>query len=65
MNNNGITDFLNVCGNTITQQRTYDRKPLSIGVCYGCGHMLWSRVDVAHTFLVNKPSGMSDDDAPA
>ena len=57
--------LLNVCGHRIAQQHTYDRKPLGTGVCYGCGHMLWTTVDGAHTFLVNKPSGISDDDAPA
>ena len=34
-------------------------------MCYGCGHLLWSRVDGGHTFLVDKPSGMSEDEAPA
>ena len=58
-------DLLNVCTRRITQQRTYDKKPLGTGVCYRCGHMLWTTVDGAHTFLVNKPSGMSVDDAPA
>ena len=54
-----------MCGQRIAQQRTYDNKPLGTGVCYGCGHMLWTTVDGTHAFLVNKPSGMSDDDAPA
>lgn len=27
--------------------------------------LLWNCVDGAHTFLVNKPIGMSEDDAPA
>ena len=34
-------------------------------MCYGCGHLLWSCVDGAHTFLVDKPSGMTEDEAPA
>ena len=34
-------------------------------MCYGCGHLLWSSVDGAHTFLVDKPSGMTEDEAPA
>ena len=32
---------------------------------FGCGYLLESTVDGAHTFLVNKPSGMSEDEAPA
>ena len=46
-------------------QHTYVKKPLSVAVCYRCGHMLWSCVDGAHTFLVSKPSGMSEEEAPA
>ena len=59
------SDLLSVCKRRIAQQRTYDKKPLGIAVCYKCGHMLWSCVDGAHTFLVNKPSGMSEGEAPA
>ena len=44
---------------------TYDKKPLCVAVCYRCGHMLWSCVDGAHTFFVSKPSGMSEEEAPA
>ena len=55
-------ELLDVCSRRIAQQRTFDKKPLGLAVCYGCGHLLWSCVDGAHTFLVNKPSGMS---APA
>ena len=58
-------ELLNVCARRIAQQRTFDKKPLGIAVCYGCGHLLWSCVDGAHTFLVNKPSGMTEADAPA
>ena len=58
-------ELLDACNRRIAQQRTFDKKPLGIAVCYGCGHMLWSTVDGAHTFLVNKPSGMTEDDAPA
>ena len=46
-------------------QRTFDRKSLGVGVCFMCGHVLWSSVDGAHTFLVNKPRNMTKDDAPA
>ena len=58
-------EVLDICSRRIAQQRTYDKKPLGTGVCYRCGHMLWTTVDGGHTFLVNKPSGMSVDDAPA
>jgi hypothetical protein len=58
-------ELLGACARRISQQRTFDRKPLGIAVCYGCGHLLWSCVDGVHTFLVDKPSGMSEDDAPA
>ena len=58
-------ELLDVCSRRIAQQRTFDKKPLGLAVCYGCGHLLWSCVDGAHTFLVNKPSGMSADEAPA
>ena len=34
-------------------------------MCYNCGHVLWSTVDGAHTFLVDKPSNMTREDAPA
>ena len=61
-----VTDvLLEMCGRRITQQRTFDKKPLGLAVCYGCGHLLWSTVDGGHTFLVDKPSGMSEDEAPA
>ena len=53
------------CARRSSQQRTFDQKPLGLAVCYGCGHLLWSRVDGGHTFLVDKPSGMSEDEAPA
>ena len=56
--------MLGLCSRRITQQRTYDKKPLGVAVCYRCGHMLWSCVDGAHTFLVSKPSGMSEEEAP-
>ena len=58
-------DLLDMCAHRISQQRTIDRKPLGLAVCYGCGHLLWSSVNGAHTFLVDKPSGMSEDEAPA
>ena len=58
-------ELLDTCARRIAQQRTFDKKPLGLAVCYGCGHMLWSCVDGAHTFLVNRPSDMSKDEAPA
>ena len=58
-------ELLDACARRISQQRTFDRKPLGLAVCYGCGHLLWSCVDGAHTFLVDKPSDMSEDEAPA
>ena len=58
-------ELLDMCARRITQQRTFDRKPLGLAVCYGCGHLLWSCVDGAHTFLINKPSSMTEDEAPA
>ena len=58
-------ELLDTCARRISQQRTFDRKPLGLAVCYGCGHLLWSCVDGAHTFLVDKPSGMTEDEAPA
>ena len=59
------SSLLDACGRRIAQQCTFDKKPLGVAVCYGCGHLLWSCVDGAHTFLVNKPSGKTEDDAPA
>ena len=38
-------DLLDVCARRILQQRTFDKKPLGLAVCYGCGHLLWSTVD--------------------
>ena len=58
-------ELLAACGRRILQQRRFDRKPLGVGVCYGCGHILWTSVDGAHTFLINKPDGKKDTDAPA
>ena len=52
-------DLLNVCKQRIKQQRTFDRKPLGIGICYNCGHVLCNTVDGTHTFLVDKPSDMT------
>ena len=46
-------DLLSQCRARIMQQRTFDRKSLGVGVCYNCGHVLWSVVDGAHTFLVD------------
>ena len=58
-------DLLNVCAGCIRQQRTFDRKSLGVGVCYGCGHVLWTSVDGSHTFLVHRSNNMSPDDVPA
>ena len=58
-------ELLGLCSRRIAQQHTYVKKPLGVAVCYRCGHMLWSCVDGAHTFLVSKPSGMSEEEAPA
>ena len=58
-----INDWLlDMCAHQISQQYTFDRKPLGLTAC---GHLLWSTVDGVHTFLVDKPSGMSVDEAPA
>ena len=58
-------DLLRACQSRIKQQRTFDKKSLGVGVCYRCGHVLWTTVDGAHTFLVDKPSNMTSEDAPA
>ena len=42
-------DLLGACQSRIHQQRTFDRKPLGVGVCYNCGHVLWTNVDGAHS----------------
>ena len=34
-------------------------------MCYNCGHVLWSTVDGAHPFLVDKPGNMTREDSPA
>ena len=36
------SDLLDVCPARIKQHRTFDMKFLDVGVCYGCGQMLWS-----------------------
>ena len=36
--------LLDVCSRRVAQQRTYDKKPSGVAVCYGCGYMLCSRV---------------------
>ena len=33
-------DLLDTCTRRIAQQCTFDRKPLGLAVCYGCGHLL-------------------------
>ena len=58
-------DLIEACTRRIAQQRTFDKKPLGLAVCYRCGHLLWSCVDGAHTFLVDKPSDLSENEAPA
>ena len=58
-------DLFSKCESRIKQQRTFDHKSLGVGVCYRCGHVLWTTVDGAHTFLVDKPNNMSKEDAPA
>ena len=57
--------FLSACHTRIKQQRFFDRKSLGVGVCYNCAHVLWTSVDGAHTFLIDKPRDMTRDDAPA
>ena len=57
--------LLNTCNRRLTQQRKFDFKPLGTGICYGCGHMLWSTIDGAHSFLINKPSNMTKESSPA
>ena len=52
-------ELLGLCRRRIAQQRTYGKKPLGVAVCYWCGHVLWSCVDGAHTFLVSKPSDVT------
>ena len=59
------SDLLGVCSSRISQQRRFDSKLLGIGVCHGCGHVLWTNIDVAHTFLVDAPPNCSKCDAPA
>ena len=34
-------------------------------MCYSCAHVLWTIVDGSHTFLVDKPSNMTREEAPA
>ena len=58
-------ELLDACARRISQQCTFDRKPPGLAVCYGCGHLLWSRVDAVHNCLVDKLSGISEDEAPA
>ena len=58
-------ELLQICESRIKQQRTFDRKSLGVGVCYRCGHVLWTSVDGTHTFLVDKPNNMTKEDAPA
>ena len=58
-------ELLTACCQRIKQQRTFDLKPLGVGVCYMCGHVLWTSVDGAHTFLVDKPRNMTAAEAPA
>ena len=31
----------------------------------GCGHVLFTSVDNVHTYLIDKPNGSTEDDAPA
>ena len=38
-------ELLDACARRIAQQHTFDKKPLGLAVCYGCGHLLWSCVD--------------------
>ena len=57
--------LLTACARRVCQQRTFDGKSLGVGVCYGCGHMLFTCVDNVHTYLIDKPSGWTEDDAPA
>ena len=58
-------DLLSACACRICQPRTFDSKSLGVGVCYGCGHVLFTSVGNVHTYLIDKPSGLTEDDAPA
>ena len=55
-------ELLSACARRICQQRTFDGKSLGVGVCYGCGHVLFTSI---HTFLIDKPNGFTEEDAPA
>ena len=54
--------MLSACARRICQQHTFDGKSLGVGVCYGCGHVLFTSVDNIHTYLIDKPSGLREDD---
>ena len=49
------------------QQHIFYNKSLDVGVCYGCGHVLFTCDDNVHTYLTDKPSGCqwTEDDTPA
>ena len=43
---NATDVMLDICAHRIAQQCTYHKKPLGIAVCYECGHLLWSTLDM-------------------
>ena len=57
------SDILDVCPARIKQQRTFDKKSLGVGVCYGYGQVLWT---MHSRWFPHFPSGQNTkNDAPA
>ena len=57
--------MLSSCAHRACQQCNFDSKSLGVSVCYECGHVLITSADNVHTYLIDKPSGWTEDDAPA
>ena len=47
-------DLLRTCNHRVSQQKAFDKKPLGVGVCYCCGHILWTSAGGGYTYLVDK-----------
>ena len=49
-----LLTLASTCNHRVSQQKAFDSKPLGVGVCYSCGHILWTPAGGGYTYLVDK-----------
>ena len=58
-------EMLRRCTRRVVQQRRFDKRPLGEALCWQCAKVLWCKPGTSHTFLVDPPHGLSEEEAPA